>query len=268
MAVVPREFGVVMKILSWNVRGLGGFAKRPEVRKLIADKNPSIVCLQETKLSVVDDALSLSLWGSASHSYSFRPSVGASGGLLILWDSNIVEVWSSVSFEHVLIIHGRFIDSNEEFYLLNIYAPCDNGAKQLLWNSLSVYLHRLVGNNICLCGDFNAVRNVEERRSRGVAVQSTDCEPFNAFIDNNILIDLPLHGRGFTWYKGDGNSMSRIDRFLLSEEWCAKWPNCLQVAALRGLSDHCPLVLSVDDHNWGPKPVRMLKCWADVPGYH
>ncbi|XP_024630914.1 uncharacterized protein [Medicago truncatula] len=80
-------------------------------------------------------------------------------------------------------------------------------------------------------------------------------------------MDLPLHGRGFTWYKGDGNSMSRIDRFLLSEEWCAKWPNCLQVASLRGLSDHCPLVLSVDDHNWGPKPVRMLKCWADIPGY-
>ena len=24
-----------MKILSWNVRGLGGFAKRPEVRKLL-----------------------------------------------------------------------------------------------------------------------------------------------------------------------------------------------------------------------------------------
>jgi len=38
----------VMKILSWNVRGLGGFAKRPEVRKLINEKNPFIVCIQET----------------------------------------------------------------------------------------------------------------------------------------------------------------------------------------------------------------------------
>lgn len=112
-----------MKILSWNVRGLGGFAKRPEVRKLIAEKIPSIVCLQETKLSVIDDALSLSLWGSSAHSYSFRPAVGASGGLLIMWDTAVVEVWSSVSFEHVLIIHGQFLDSNDEFYLFNIYAP-------------------------------------------------------------------------------------------------------------------------------------------------
>lgn len=62
--------------------------------------------------------------------------------------------------------------------------------------------------------------------------------------------------------------MSRLDRFLLSEEWCSQWPNSLQVAPLRGLSDHCPVVLSVDEENWGPRPVRMLKCWLDLPRYH
>ncbi|PNX89322.1 cysteine-rich receptor-like protein kinase, partial [Trifolium pratense] len=62
--------------------------------------------------------------------------------------------------------------------------------------------------------------------------------------------------------------MSRLDRFLLSEEWCLTWPNCKQVANLRGLSDHCPLVLSVSEEDWGPRPSRMLKCWTDVPGYN
>jgi len=81
------------------------------------------------------------------------------------------------------------------------------------------------------------------------------------------LIDLPLCGRNFTWFKGDGKSMSRIDRFLLFEDWCLVWPNCVQVALLRGLSDHCPLVLSVDEENWGPRPFRFLKCWSDNPGY-
>jgi exonuclease III len=138
-----------MKILSWNVRGLGGILKRPEVRKLLSEKNPSIVCLQETKLSVIDEALCMSLWGFVSHSYFFRPSEGASGGLLTIWDTSLVEVWSSVSIEHALLIHGWFIDSNDEFYVFNIYAPCDNGAKQLLWNSLSEHLQRLVGKIIC-----------------------------------------------------------------------------------------------------------------------
>lgn len=43
--------------------------------------------------------------------------------------------------------------------------------------------------------------------------------------------------------------MSNIDRFMLSENWCLSWPNCIQIAQLRGLSDHCDLVLSADDQN-------------------
>ncbi|GAU39043.1 hypothetical protein TSUD_59990 [Trifolium subterraneum] len=61
--------------------------------------------------------------------------------------------------------------------------------------------------------------------------------------------------------------MSRLDRILLSEEWCLAWPNYTQTARLRGLSDHCSLVLSANEDDWGPRPSRMLKCWRDVPGY-
>jgi len=62
--------------------------------------------------------------------------------------------------------------------------------------------------------------------------------------------------------------MSRIDRFLLSEKWCLIWPNCSQLALTRGMSDHCPLVLAIDVENWGPRPLRMLKCWESLPGYN
>ncbi|GAU25959.1 hypothetical protein TSUD_373600 [Trifolium subterraneum] len=152
---------------------------------------------------------------------------GASGGLLSIWDSNEVEVWSSESREHVLWCHGRFIKFGEEFSVANVYAPCDDGAKQGLWDSLSASIQLLGG--------------------RGY---------------------LPLSGRKFTWFKGDGVSISRLDRFLLSEEWCLTWPNCKQDARLRGLSDHCPLILSANEEDWGPRPSRMLKCWKDIPGYY
>jgi len=108
---------------------------------------------------------------------------------------------------------------------------------------------------------------VEERRSVRNGDVYPDIGPFNNFIEDNMLIDLPLRGRRFTWFKGDSISMSRIDRFLLSEEWCLQWPNSMQIALLRGVSDHCPLQLSVDEENWGPRPIRMLKCWQDMPGY-
>ncbi|CAJ2632329.1 unnamed protein product [Trifolium pratense] len=208
------------------------------------------------------------LWGNSSHGFSYRSSVGASGGLLTLWDSSEVEVWSTESREHVLWCHGRFSKTGEEFYVANVYAPCEDGAKQGLWDLLSVRLHLLAGKKVCVWGDFNAVKHIDERRSVRDGHRSSDHIPFNRFIEDNTLIDLPLIGRKFTWFKGDGRSMSRLDRFLLSEEWCLNWPNCKQMAKLRGLSDHCPLVLSADEEDWGPRPSRMLKCWKDIPGYN
>jgi len=61
--------------------------------------------------------------------------------------------------------------------------------------------------------------------------------------------------------------MSRLDRFLLSNKWCEKWPNNFQVAYQRDLSDHVLMMLHVDDANWGPRPLRMLKCWSEYSGY-
>ncbi|GAU50621.1 hypothetical protein TSUD_410220 [Trifolium subterraneum] len=205
-------------IISWNIRGLGGLEEQKEVRKLVGDLSPVILCLQETNLQTCDDFLCSTLWGNSPHSFSFRPSIGASGGLLIIWDTSEVEVWSTESREHVMWCHGRFTKYGEEFYVVNVYASCDDGAKQGLWDSLSA------------------------------RIQS-------------------LGRRRFTWFKGDGLSMSRLDRFLLSEEWCLAWPNCKQTARLRGFSDHCSLVLSANEEDWGPRPSRMLKCWRDVPGY-
>lgn len=51
----------LMNIISWNVRGLGGFEKRKEVRQLVKEKHPFILCIQETKFSVIDTVICKSL---------------------------------------------------------------------------------------------------------------------------------------------------------------------------------------------------------------
>ena len=101
----------------------------------------------------------------------------------------------------------------------------------------------------------------------GATQQLAGMSGVNQFIDGNVLFDLPLRGRSYTWYKGDGKSTSRIDRFLLSNRRCVTWPKYLQLASSRGLSDHCLIVLSVDEENWGPRPLRLLKCWEIFLGY-
>jgi len=42
---------------------------------------------------------------------------------------------------------------------------------------------------------------------------------------------------------------------------------CIQAALLRSISDHCLIILTIDEQNWGPKLLRMLKCWEDIPMY-
>jgi len=71
-----------MKIISWNVNRV--LEKMKEARKLAGENLSYVLCIQETKLSIVDDFLCSSIWGKSGQGYSFQHSVGASGGLLIV----------------------------------------------------------------------------------------------------------------------------------------------------------------------------------------
>jgi hypothetical protein len=178
-----------------------------------------------------------------------------------------LDVRSSMRFDHALIIKGKFIASDEDFIIINVNAPCDSAAKMVLWGRLKNLVLQNINMCLCVCGDFNSVCSVDERKGRGLVFRQVDADIFNNFIHESSLIDLPICGRLFTWYKGDGITMSRLDRFLLSNKWCEKWSNCIQVAHQQGLSDHVPLLLHVDEANWGARPLWMIKCWSDYPGY-
>ena len=117
----------------------------------MSEKGPSILCIQESKLSQLDELVGSLLWGTSPHGFSFRPSVGASGGLIIFWDSKEVEVWSSFTFDHVFAFGGRFVHSNEDFVLFNINALIEVGAQRLLWDTLLSRLDNYVGKKVCVC---------------------------------------------------------------------------------------------------------------------
>jgi len=51
-------------------------------------------------------------------------NVGAFGCILTLWNNNYVEVWLSVSFDHVLIVNGCLKKDATSFWLADVYAPC------------------------------------------------------------------------------------------------------------------------------------------------
>lgn len=61
----------------------------------------------------VSERLVESVGGAAPYGFSFKSSVGASGGLITVWDSSRVDVWSPMSLGHALIIKGKVISSSE-----------------------------------------------------------------------------------------------------------------------------------------------------------
>ena len=73
-----------LKIISWNVRGLNEWDKRLRVRNLIRNWRLDIVCLQETKMELINRVVILSLWGGQHVDWSYLGYCGASGEVLLM----------------------------------------------------------------------------------------------------------------------------------------------------------------------------------------
>lgn len=87
----------------------------------------------------------------------------------------------------------------------------------------------------------------------------------NKFIEDMELVDLQLLGRKFTWSNvQDGEKWCRIDRFLLNLDWLEKF-KLKQWGLPRTLSDHCSILLKLDDRDWGPKPFKFFIVWLSNP---
>ncbi|XP_071713341.1 uncharacterized protein [Rutidosis leptorrhynchoides] len=90
-----------------------------------------------------------------------------------------------------------------------------------------------------LCGDLNEVRDQSERKNCDFVERRAKW--FNDFIEKNQLIDVPLGGKKFTRICDNGVKFSKLDRFLISENFHNTWGNVSALALERKLSDHCPI---------------------------
>ena len=73
-----------MKIISWNIRGLGSRKKKRVVKDFLRFQNPDVVMFQETKREVCDRKFVESFWLVRNKEWAALPACGASGGILII----------------------------------------------------------------------------------------------------------------------------------------------------------------------------------------
>ncbi|KAK2372032.1 DNA-(apurinic or apyrimidinic site) endonuclease [Trifolium repens] len=110
-----------MKLISYNIRGLGGKAKKSDIRKIILQNSPDLVCIQETKAEKLDRRTCTSLWGSYEFDFVFKEADGRSGGLLTIWGLKsfklISSVWSSLTFTLRVTLNLKW-SAGMKYYML------------------------------------------------------------------------------------------------------------------------------------------------------
>ncbi|XP_073051688.1 uncharacterized protein [Primulina eburnea] len=205
-----------MKLFSWNIRGGGAVRRRQLVRTIIRHEKPDIVVLLETKREKIDRKFVASVWKSRFVEWVCLPSVGSSGGILVLWDPREIIVLNNLIGEFSVSIE---IKQNEgiTWWFSAIYGPVRPRLRENFWDELAG-LKTLCGNNWCLGGDFNVVRNVGKKLNSQSVTTSMSC--FDALVEELELHDPSLlHGK-FTWESdSDGFSVDEVERGLDGLEW-------------------------------------------------
>ncbi|XP_050233241.1 uncharacterized protein LOC126681735 [Mercurialis annua] len=241
--------------ISWNCRGgLLNHRKQHFVQSLVNKYHLSFFGLLETKKDTVDAFLVRKLWPNLYFDFAWVPSVGPSSGLLVIWNTIILQ-------NTVIVSGSRWICMDFTFNSLPIrhilvYASNLASERLSLWNELlplSIYT-----GLVFISGDFNDVLSPAER------FLCTDFLPsmiaFRDFLNVAELVDLPLQGRSFTWQ--NSFSKSRIDRCCSSLSAVYAWSSSSLTALSRGLSDHVPILFQSNVKiDWGPKPFRSIDSW-------
>lgn len=249
-----------MKVLAWNVRGLGSPSKRSIVKEVIYDICPDIVILSETRLSSINQYVVKSLWSSISIAWASLDAIDTAEGIIIMWDALNLHVINAISGYFSVSINIKH-DDNYSWWCSGIYGPVNRHKKSAFWQEL-YDLNGLCFPSWLIGGDFNVYRWSHETNSSNPPQRSM--KNFNRFIENSTLLDPTMSNGLFTWSNGNGNgraAMSRIDRFLFTNDWQVKFNEHQSRRLPRVTSDHFPILLESSSLKWGPCPFRFENRW-------
>lgn len=223
-----------ISILSWNVWGLNNFQKRAVVKSVINARSPSVVCLQESKLDSCSRQIIRSLWGNRWINWCCLDAQEAARGIILMWDSRMVDKIDSLYGEHSVSCLFKDVETGIHWCFSGVYAPVNYGIGRGLWEELAG-VKGIWEVPWCIGRDFNVVRFTQEQH--GCNNISRDMKEFSDFIDDFGMLDLPLEGGCFTWFRGGSSTAKpRMDRFLLSPDWEEMLPNVTQVCHPRPIA--------------------------------
>ncbi|GJW76620.1 RNA-directed DNA polymerase, eukaryota [Tanacetum coccineum] len=211
------------------------------------------------------DLISVKLcWGNLRFDHVHSDSVGNSGGILCVWDSDSFRKDSVTVSDYFVIIRGVWLKTNVNLLIVVVYAPHDSRDKRILWDYL-VHISNQWDGEVVMMGDFNEVRCKSDRF--GSVFNARGADVFNSFIAEAGLVEVSLGGSVFTWCHKSASKMSKLDRFFISDNLLNTCPNISAVTLERYLSDHRPILLRESCFDYGPVPFRFYHYWLTLDGF-
>ncbi|PWA84449.1 RNA-directed DNA polymerase, eukaryota [Artemisia annua] len=177
------------------------------------------------------------MWGNYSFDYACSLARGRSGGIISIWDPAMfikTNIWCD---DQYVIVQGKWTNSDDMYFLINIYGPHDTHAKATLWNSLRAFIQTHNGK-FMLFGDLNEVRDESEHYGSTFSRSEADC--FNSF--------------------------NELTNFVNANGW--KETQDLKATVLeRGKSDHNPIFLHIEKSDYGPYLFKFFHSWLKRPDF-
>nr|GEX96639.1 RNA-directed DNA polymerase, eukaryota, reverse transcriptase zinc-binding domain protein [Tanacetum cinerariifolium] len=173
--------------------------------------------------------------GLRSYAISISEALGNSGGILCIWDPNFFVKDSVMISDSFVLIRGKCCHTGQDLLIGVVYAPHDVKENYMLWDYLHCEIARWKGQ-VVIMGDFNEVRVKSDRY--GSVFNAREAQRFNSFISNSGLVEINLGGCHYTWSHKSAKKMSKLDRFLVSENLINNSLNITAISLDRYLSDH------------------------------
>lgn len=248
-------------ILCWNIRGINASKKWDAVRDKIEESACSIICLRETKKEHFDSSFIRKFAPRRFDSFDYIPSAGASGGILVIWNSSIFKGDVLDKRSYGITIQFTSAHNNEVWKLTNVYGPCTEPVRTEFVTWFRDHEIDDTENWIFL-GDFNFYRSLSNRNKLGGNL--SDTLVFNDAIGHLGLIEFPLKGRAFTWSNMQSDPLlEQLDWFFTSPNWTIDYPNTEVLPMAKITFDHIPCKVVISTTMPKSNIFRFENYWAE-----
>ncbi|PNT71080.1 uncharacterized protein LOC106866036 [Brachypodium distachyon] len=157
-----------VNLVCWNVRGLNNPSHRSAVCDLIRDTHATIICIQETKLQVVNDRLIRDLLGPCfSANFAVLPAAGTRGGMILAASEDFFTISDVHLSAHSITVTVTMRSEGASWSLTSVYGQQGDPEKLLFIEELKL-LEPVVKSEWILLGDFNVITKATDKNNTNI----------------------------------------------------------------------------------------------------